>query len=143
MNEPVFARDCRTADYKCTTAFANKDCKCYVRSGTQKENYNTDQFCAFMTDEGILEGCDEGCCNNGKGCPGQCDNVPPQEPEAFDTSIPLLMTDDQDDTEPDNKSTFNRFEILLIVIILLLSLALFYYVGKADFIQNIFGKIRA
>lgn len=65
----------------CSDVYSDRKCKCYPNlSNTDNVDYNSNQFCAFESDDGFVYPCDPGCCD--LGCPGQCEEVEPRPPEA-------------------------------------------------------------
>jgi len=70
-------------------------------------------MCAYEGDDNFLYSCDQKCCNEGKGCPGECNGVPSASPQGVPTyniEQPHLMSD--------TKIKYNSFmKIVLIVIV--------------------------
>lgn len=72
----------------CSQRYLGRKCKCYTTlddiqlRGLPREErikrINSEQFCAFESDDGFVYECDKGCCEGG--CPGQCEGVDPRSP---------------------------------------------------------------
>ena len=94
----------------CGMNFRDRKCMCYAETGKAGAEATGDQFCGFKAEDGIVYGCDQGCC--GDGCPGQCPDVSARPPERYITK-----------EENGIKISMNT-EVLLIILILLSTLVL-------------------
>jgi hypothetical protein len=72
-----------------------------------------DQTCAYEED-GFLIACDAGCCNDGKGCPGQCKGAQDAPPYRSSEGLKTLK---ESDIKLDK--TMNAFAFLIMALIIL------------------------
>ena len=86
-----------------------KNCQCY----RQASGDMYDQTCAYEED-GFLVACDAGCCNDGKGCPGQCKGAPDAPPYRSDAGLKTLK---ESDIKLDK--TINALAFLIMALIIL------------------------
>ena len=114
--------------------YGDKECKCYAQDldnhtfvcpdGTLNcelsektvPSAKADQMCAYEGEDGFLYSCDQRCCNEGTGCPGECDGVPPAQPQG----VPTYDIAQQHAKTPDDevKFRFNLFlKIVLVVVV--------------------------
>lgn len=96
----------------CTSVYP---CQCYAFSDAA--NPDIEQVCGYQ-EKGIFYQCSESCCNGGKGCPGQCLEVP--ERKAFEVldknSDAVRFTLSSAPTTPWVNILFGAVLILLILI---------------------------
>lgn len=100
----------------CSPIFSKRKCKCYAEHGKVGIDAARDQFCGYQGDDGIVYGCDAGCC--GDGCPGQCEGVKPRPPESFITHDAKPI--DPNKPEPKFYNEVAKVLLLLVVISTLL-----------------------
>lgn len=96
----------------CGINFSDRKCKCYAEPAKEGIESTRDQFCGFKAEDGIVYGCDPGCC--GDGCPGQCPDVAPRPPERFITN----------DAKVTKGTKGTKLEVLMIILIMLSTLVL-------------------
>lgn len=105
-------------DEKCSDEYSDKNCNCYATYGTNEPL--TDQLCAWR-DGNFLFKCDPTCCNEGKGCPGECFGIKPQKPTKMSSVKPVIITKDDE-----NKQLFDVKEVLILILIYLFVLRIIY-----------------
>lgn len=103
----------------CSNEYSDKECLCYAVPGT--ENELGDQFCAWR-DENFLFKCDPGCCNEGKGCPGECKNVKPQDPTKTKNIIKMKVVE-QDEI---SSTRYDIKELIVLILVYLFIMRLIY-----------------
>jgi len=87
-------------------------CRCYAL--LSENNPRGKQMCGYKRGDSVFM-CDPGCCDGG--CPGQCSGVSPREPYA--------IVDKFSSTEIDNRRILMWIGIILCVLLLASTLALF------------------
>ena len=70
----------------CDSKFDTKPCMCYANRLSL--DIDNDQTCMYE-DNGVLYPCDPKCCRSGAGCPGQCEDTKPNEPQALNPQAPM------------------------------------------------------
>ena len=108
----------------CSQRYTGRKCKCYTSlddiqlrglpAEERVKRVNSQQFCAFESDDGFLYGCDKGCCEGG--CPGQCEGVDPRPP----TGTYIKPTN----VEKKNVSTLPIIQLVILVAFMLILLAI-------------------
>lgn len=91
-----------------------RNCQCY----RQALGSMYDQFCAYE-ENGFLVPCNKGCCNDGKGCPGQCDGAIDSPPYKSDVGLKKLS-----EADVNIERTVNLLIFLIIALIILSTLLL-------------------
>ena len=112
----------------CSQNFTGKKCKCYTSldelqlkglpAEERTNRVNSNQFCAYESDDGFLYGCDKGCCAGG--CPGQCEGVASRSPTGV-YKVPIDRPSAKVRTRPIIQLIF----LVALVLILLAFLSLF------------------
>lgn len=95
-----------------------KNCQCY----SQISGGMYDQFCAYE-EAGFLIPCNKGCCNEGKGCPGQCKSAIDAPPYKSDRNLKTLTEADVNIDRATNLFAF------LVISLILLSTAMLLFAG--------------
>ena len=106
-------KDCRIDTCKGDNRIRN--CQCY----RQVSGGMYDQFCAYE-EAGFLVPCNKGCCNDGKGCPGQCDGAIDAPPYKSDMGLKKLNEADVDIERSVNLLIFLIIALIMLSTILLL-----------------------
>lgn len=96
---------------KCQGDNRIKDCQCYASTTT--EDGSKTQFCAYE-EAGNLYLCNKGCCNNGEGCPGECNGVLPSPPYRVRSADRIVTMSDVQFDEKIIESTMILIGLLLV-----------------------------
>ena len=75
-------------NYPCKGDNRIQNCQCYL--------IEDNQVCAYEDMQtGFVKKCDPGCCNSGKGCPGECagalENTPPYKKAVMNKATPISI----------------------------------------------------
>ena len=94
------------------TCMTTETCRCYAL--LSEDNPKKKQICGYKRGDSVFV-CDASCCDGG--CPGQCSGVLPREPYAIIEKI--------SSTEIDNRTVLFWVGILLLLLIVASTVALF------------------
>lgn len=106
-------KDCRIDTCKGDNRTHN--CQCY----RQVSGGMYDQFCGYE-ENGFLVPCNKGCCNDGKGCPGQCEGAIDAPPYKSDMGLKKLNEADVDIERSVNLLMFLIISLIILSTVLLL-----------------------
>jgi len=87
------------------------------------------QFCAYEGADGFLYPCDAKCCNDGAGCPGECDGVPAATPQGVPTYNPDQSHDIVQSTSEVKFNTFLKAVIVIVVVVVVVNFLILLFFG--------------
>lgn len=91
------------------------------------------QFCAYEGADGFLYPCDSKCCNDGVGCPGECDGAPAAKPQGVPTYNPEQSHDNivQSTSEVKFNTFLKAVAVIVVTIVVVNFLILLFFGGTS------------